>query len=404
MSEHTDEDVVRVERAATGGGVGRLSDGRVVFVRDSLPGELVSVSIIERTSSFARAVAQRILEPSAHRVTPPCRYAGAGGCGGCDLQHASFEAQVSWKRDVVAEQLRRIAGVDWPLVVTPTSVAPKGSRTRLRCAVDQEGRLALRAPRSHALVAVDPCWLMDERAGEAFATTWRNALEVEVRAIGDGPPFAVVRRAPGRSTKLDICTLNGARWDPAPPSRVGVGATHFSVSPSSFWQSHVQAPEMLLERVTRLAQVERGDRVVDLYSGVGLFAVPLAAAVGVTGRVVAVESSPHAVRDARSNGDGHGALRVRQAMVTPGLVTSLVGRGDVVVVDPPRSGLVQGVAAALSARGPRRIVYVSCDAATFARDLTVLLSAGFSLSHLEILDLFPMTEHVELVALLDFAT
>ncbi len=401
MSDSVD-DVVRVERPATGGGVARLSDGRVVFVRDSLPGELVSVDVTERTSSFARGSVRRVLEASPHRTPPPCRHAGAGGCGGCDLQHASSEAQQAWKRDVVAEQLRRISGIEWPLVVTSATASAMGSRTRLRCAVDADGRLALRSARSHELVAVEPCWLMSDRAAAAFETRWRNAVEVEVRAIGDGPPFAVVRINAGRSARYEFSSITGSRLDPAPISRVEVRGVHYVVSPSSFWQSHVSAPAMLVERVMNLARVDRGDRVVDLFSGVGLFSVPLASSAGPTGEVVAVEVSPHAVRDARVNGEGHRALRVRRSSVTPELVARLVGSRDVVVVDPPRAGLARGVAVAIASAMPRRIVYVSCDAATFARDLKVFLSAGFSLSHLEILDLFPMTEHVELVSLLDF--
>ncbi|MDE2281978.1 MAG: class I SAM-dependent RNA methyltransferase [Actinomycetales bacterium] len=401
MPDPTAEERVRIERPATGGGVGRLGDGRVVFVRDTLPGELVEVTIEQRTSSFARASLRRVLEPSADRVAAACRFSGAGGCGGCDLQHASSSGQTSWKEAVVAEQLRRVAGYDVaPSLVLPPS-PPHGSRTRLRCAVDDKGRLALRASRSHTLVPVNPCWLVDPRVAEAFTTTWSRAEEVELRAIGDAAPFAVVKRPAGRSVRYDVCDLRGHRIDPAPISRVLVSGTHYNVSPQSFWQSHVDAPSMLLDRVTSLAGLQRGDRVVDLYCGVGLFAVALAAFVGPGGRVVGVESSPHAVRDARENGTGHSGLRIRQAMVTADAARNLIGAGDVVVADPPRAGLAKGVAAAIVEQRPRRVVYVSCDAATFARDLKVFLSGGFSVSHMEILDLFPMTEHVELVALLD---
>ena len=403
MFDPADEEIVRIERPATGGGVGRLSDGLVVFVRDSLPGELVTVSVGERTTSFARAVARRVLEPSADRVTAPCRFSGAGGCGGCDLQHASVAGQALWKESIVIEQLRRIAGIDYsPALVHAPSTA-QGSRTRLRCAVDGDGRLALRASRSHSLVAINPCWLVDPRAQDAFSTVWTRADEVELRAIGDAPPFAVVKRHVGRTARFETCDLRGHRIDPVPFSRVAVGDTFYNVSPQSFWQSHVDAPSMLLERVLSLSGAQRGDRVVDLYCGVGLFTVALAAAVGTPGRVVGVESSPHAVRDARENGAGHSQLRVRQSMVTADVVRNLVGPTDIVVADPPRAGLAKGVAAAIADRRPRRIVYVSCDAATFARDLKVFLSSGFSVSHMEILDLFPMTEHVELIALLDIA-
>jgi 16S rRNA C967 or C1407 C5-methylase (RsmB/RsmF family) len=158
---------------------------------------------------------------------------------------------------------------------------------------------------------------------------------------------------------------------------------------------------MLLSKVLEFADVKTGDHVVDLFSGVGLFAVPLAKAVGPTGKVTAVESSAYAVRDARQNGDGLRHLKVKEWAVTPRSINDSVAPGDVVVLDPPRSGLAKGVVDALIRREPRRLVYVSCDAATFARDLKLLLAGGFELKKLEAFDLFPMTEHVELVALLD---
>ncbi len=395
-----DVEVVRAERPASGGAVGRLGDGRVVFVRHALPGELVRAVVLERTSRFARADAIEVLEASAERVTPPCRYAGPGGCGGCDLQHASAPAQASWKAALVGEHLRRLAGVV-PDARVETFSAAQGSRTRLRCAVDGEGRLSLRAVRSHDLVAVDPCWLADERLAPAFATSWRGADEVELRAIGDGEPFAVVRRRGARAA-TDVRSLVNTAIDPSTHSRVRVGSHVFDVSPQSFWQAHRDAPVVLSEAVLAAAQAEPGDHAVDLFSGVGLFAAGLARAVGPRGRVSAVESSPDAVADARVNLEGLGAVRVRAWSVTPRAVHDAVGEGDVVVLDPPRTGLARGVAAALVQRRPRRVVYVSCDAATFARDLTNFLDGGYAVRDLRILDLFPMTEHVELVTTLDF--
>jgi len=144
-----------------------------------------------------------------------------------------------------------------------------------------------------------------------------------------------------------------------------------------------------------------GDHVTDLFSGVGLFAVPLAKLVGPGGKVSAVEISPYAVRDARQNGDGLRQLRVREWAVAPRAVNDSVAPGDVVVLDPPRNGLAKGVVDAMVRRAPRRITYVSCDAATFARDLKLFLVAGYQLGDLRVFDLFPMTEHVEIVATLD---
>ncbi len=400
-STSTQRAVVRIERPASGGGVAHLEDGCVVFVRDALPGELVEVEIVQRTAKLARARARDVLEAHGQRVEPPCPYARAGTCGGCDLQHASTDLQGAWKSQVASEQIRRIAGLPVDGAMTEPATPARGSRTRLRCAVDGDGRLALRGWRSHRLVPLESCWLLDERAGAAFDVRWSGAREVELRAIGDEPPFAVVWPADGGAPWT--ADVSGKRVEPSRVAHVGVGGIDFRVSATSFWQAHVAAPVMLSERVARLSGVDAGDRVVDLFSGVGLFAAPLADLAGPDGRVIAVESSAGAVDDARHNLGARPQARVRLGAVDAARVTDTVREDDVVVVDPPRAGLGRRVAAALAYRRPRRVVYVSCDTATFARDLREFLVAGFGLDSLEILDLFPMTEHVELVALLDRA-
>ncbi len=395
------ETPVRIERPATGGGVGRLGDGRVVFVRHSLPGELVRVDVTETTAKFARADAVAILEASPERVAAPCAYAHPGGCGGCDLQHASPAAQASWKAALVSEHLQRIAGVTLDVTVIPSGLDPQGSRTRLRCAVNEDGQLCLRGARSHDLVAVDACWIASGAFAPAFATSWHGADEVELRAIGEGEPFAVVRQETHRGTMFEICSLHGEPLEPSTQSRVQVQGHYFSVSPRSFWQSHRAAPQLLLDTVLAFADVKPDEHVTDLFSGVGLFAIPLAKMVGPGGRVTAVESSPYAVRDARQNGDGLRQLKVREWSVSPRAINDAVSPGDAVVLDPPRNGLAKGVVDALIRRAPRRLVYVSCDPATFARDLKMLLAGGFALGEIRVFDLFPMTEHVELVSVLD---
>ena len=395
------DEPVRIERPASGGGVGRLGDGRVVFVRHSLPGELVRVHLSETTSSFARGDAVEVLEASAERVSEPCSYAHPGGCGGCDLQHASRAGQLSWKAALVEEHLRRIAGVTRSVEIIEAPGAAKGSRTRLRCAVDEHGHLGLHAARSHEVVGIDSCWVADELFAPAFSTSWEGAEEVELRAIGDGPAFAVVRRETARGTIYEVCSLRGEPLEPSTQSRVSVHGHYFSVSARSFWQSHREAPAMLLDSVISMADAVAGDHVVDLFSGVGLFGVPLAKIVGPGGRVNAVESSPYAVRDARQNADQLRQMRVREWSVTPRAINDSVSPGDLVVLDPPRAGLAKGVAQVLVRRAPRRIVYVSCDPATFARDLKILSAGGYVLNDLKAFDFFPMTEHVELIGLLD---
>jgi tRNA/tmRNA/rRNA uracil-C5-methylase (TrmA/RlmC/RlmD family) len=182
-----------------------------------------------------------------------------------------------------------------------------------------------------------------------------------------------------------------------------VGGRTYRISPGVFWQVHTGAAAALLSAVLSCAGDCRGASVVDLYAGAGLFSVPLAEAVGPAGSVLAVERDPRACADARHNGTGFPNLRIAEDMVTPELVASAVGRPDVVVLDPARAGAGTAVMRALDAHAPtlRRLIHVSCDPASFGRDVRVLLERGWSLTVLRAFDIFPMTEHVELVAALE---
>ncbi len=391
---------MRALRPATGGAVGRTDDGQVVFLRHALPNEFVRATVSEVAKSFVRADTTSVIEASSERVTPPCRYAHAGGCGGCDLQHASTEAQLEWKSQLVTEHLSRIAHLEWRVDVEEVGVPAQGSRTRLRCGVDENGRLGLRPYRSNELVTIDECWISASPFADAFDEEWPDAEEVELRAIGD-TYFAVARHDVGEESQFAVSTLGGAPLPADTSTMVRVGAHDYRVGPLSFWQSHRAAPDVLVRTVMKFADVAPGDHVVDLYSGVGLFTVPLAAAAGPTGRVTSVESSEDAVADAEFNTRHFRTVTLRDWRVTPRAINDTVSAGDVVVLDPPRNGAGKAVASALVRRAPRRIVYVSCDAATFARDLAVLLEGGYRLLQLRAFDLFPMTEHVELVGVLD---
>jgi tRNA/tmRNA/rRNA uracil-C5-methylase (TrmA/RlmC/RlmD family) len=266
--------------------------------------------------------------------------------------------------------------------------------------VDPNGRLGLRASRSHDVVELDSCWLAHPALQRAFGTDWTGFDEVELRAIGD-VAHAVARREDGADTIYEVVDLERRALPSSTVSRVNVNGRSFQVGPLSFWQSHVDAPQLLTRNVVELLEAAPGDHVTDLYSGVGLFAVALADVVGANGRVVSVESSRDAVGDAEVNAQGRRQLTVRNWAVTPRAINDSVAPGDLVVLDPPRSGAGKAVMGALMRRRPRRIAYVSCDAATLARDLKVALDAGYALVELRAFDLFPMTEHVELVAILD---
>lgn len=387
---------VEIDRVAAGGTVGRLDDGRVVFVRHALPGERVRVALTQERSRFARGDAIDVLSASPQRVVAPCAYAHPGGCGGCDLQHVEPAYQLEWKAAVVKEQFQRLAHLDVDVQVQSVGAA-LSSRTRLRCGVNDEGRLGLRQHGSDDIVPLAGCHVFSVRGNEAFMNDWEGAEEVEIRVMGDAA-FAVVTLEDGN---VVTATLDGLIDEEPQRSHVEVNGERFRISPLSFWQSHEMAPEILSREVLELAKVKRGGRVVDLYSGVGLFAVPLARRVGSDGRVLAIESSPSSAADARRNVADLSHVTIVEQRVTPRIIRDTVDHTTTVVLDPPRSGAGIAVMEALVQTRPERIVYVSCDAATLARDIRVLVDAGWNLSQLRAFDLFPMTEHVELVAALD---
>ncbi len=415
MTSPPSDDLVELDVgaiAAGGGCVARAPDGRVVFVRHTLPGERVRARITASASSYLRADAVEILSPSPGRIEPSCGHAGPGRCGGCDFQHVELGAQRSLKAALVGEQLARIAGIERSVEVEPVGSATTGLgwRTRVRLGITTSGNVGFRRHRSHDLEPVDDCPVVSPavRATGAFAARWPGASQLEI-ATGNGPGDAVITVVPrGRATprlpevaaeviRRDRTARSGAALHPQ------VAGRRYRVSAGVFWQAHTGAPEALLGAVLALVGDCRGQAVVDLFAGAGLFSVPLAEAVGDDGSVLAVERNRRACADIRINAAGIRSLDVLEAEVTPELVASTMGRADVVVLDPPREGAGAGVMTALAAQAPtlRRIVYVSCDPASYARDIRVLLDAGWSLGPLRALDIFPMTEHVELVSALD---
>jgi tRNA/tmRNA/rRNA uracil-C5-methylase (TrmA/RlmC/RlmD family) len=410
------DDIVVLEVGAPGHGgfcVARL-DGQAVFVRHALPGETVRCRITEVRPSYLRADAIHVLEASPDRVPAPCPHAGAGKCGGCDWQHVALPAQRALKAQVIVEQFRRLAGMDVVVDVEECG-APDGLgwRTRVGFAVDAQGRAGLRRHRSHDIHPIDTCLIAHPAVSELGVTDlpWPGAGSVEAIVSSTGQRAIVVeaRRsqtvaphhpdptvAVARRHKRDIVMYDG---DATVTERAA--GRDWRVSLQSFWQIHPASPETLVSTVHEYAAVQKGDHVLDLYAGVGLFAGALAALAGPSGRVVAVESSPAAVEDAVANlGE---TVDVRRALVEPGLVRAIsteMARVDVVVLDPPRAGAGRGVVEDIAAAAPRAVVYVACDPAALARDVASFATLGYRLEALRAFDLFPMTAHVECVALL----
>ena len=360
--------------------------GVVVFVRHAIPGETVVAEITEGAPGdrFLRGDAVEVLSASPDRVVAPCPASGPGGCGGCDFQHVSLAAQRRLKATVVSEQLSRLAGLDVEVKVEAVPGDEDGLRwrTRIQYAVGPDGRLGLRRHRSHDVVTVD-CLLAHPGLPYVAAAPEASAVEAIVTSTGQ----QLVVETPPRSDPTVL--------------RERVGDDIYTVTGSGFWQVHPGAAGVLRDAVVTALEARPGERVADLYAGVGLFALPLARAVGERGRVEVVESDPTAVEDARRNLAGLPAVRIHRGRVERVLGGPLRdGRLDRVVLDPPRAGAKRPVVDAISAAGPRRVVYVACDPASLGRDLGLFAAHGFALESLRAFDLFPMTHHVECVAVL----
>lgn len=341
----------------------------VVFVRHALPGERVVVEITELSKSFLRGDAVEVLEASPDRVPAPCPLAHPDGCGGCDFQHVALPAQRRLKADVVAEQLRRLAGTELDVVVE--AVEPTlGWRTRMQYVGLPGGGRGLRKHRSHDVVPVEECLIA---APDARVST--------------GSSTGAGGRAPSSSAEVVV---------------ERVLERDFKVAADGFWQVHPEAPRVLAETVLDMLQPRAGERALDLYAGVGLFSSFLAERVGRAGGVVSVEADRRASELA-----GENLAEFPQAAVRQGRVDQVLANGfgstrgvDLVVLDPPREGAKKKVVDAIAALGPRAIAYVACDPAALARDVAWFRDAGYALGDLRAFDLFPMTHHVECVALL----
>ncbi len=376
---------------AHGGHCVARSDGQVVFVRHSLPGERVVVEVtgVGPKERYLRADAVEVLDPSPDRVVPACPYAGPGGCGGCDWQHATVEAQRRLKSMVLGEQLQRLGGVARTVGVEQVPGDDDGARwrTRVRFAVDADGRAGLRRHRSHEVVGVSDCLIAHPGidAPGIVAQRWPGAEWVEA-STSASTAESDLRVHPGPVGKALNHRAAGRTW---------------RVSGGGFWQVHPGAADVLASCVSSMLAARPGEHVADLYCGVGLFAGALAPLLGPGGRVDAVEGHRRAAADATHNLSDLEVVSVHAEPVEGFLARGRLRRCDLVVLDPPRTGAGATVVEGVAGLSPRAVAYVACDPAALGRDVRTFAGAGYSLTQVRGFDLFPMTHHVECVALLE---
>ena len=411
-------------------GVGRLSDGRACFVPEAIPGEKVEVEIINARDRFANARLLRVIEPSGDRCEPLCPHYGT--CGGCQAQHMTYERALQMKRDRVYDAIKRLGGVEDPLV---SDTIPSEKTTLYR----NKAEFAFKGPYagafqagSHRVIDINACPLQTDEANEVFRFIKRNRgslpiayvvprmnvkgemlLTLSLEKPADISPLAdKLMKAFSYILSVHACLLNNRpahALDGACRRAAGTGefsetlcGLTFSVSPRSFFQvNHAQA-EKLYETAIEFADLKDTDNVADIYCGAGTISL---AAARHCAFVTGIEIVEDAVRDARKNAERNGLSD--KTKFYAGDAAEVYGRiykkqhFDCVIVDPPRKGMDEKVVNALLAAPPEKIVYVSCNPATLARDIKLLTAGGvFKFEKAVPVDMFPMTEHVESVACL----
>lgn len=417
---------LQIEKGVYGGRGLARSDGRVVFVSGALPGDRVRARVDKVKRDFAEAALEAVEEPGPARREPPCAHAAR--CGGCTYQPLEYEAQVALKRDVLVESLSRARVPFDGALLAVTNAPEQGWRWRARLHVGWEGVrpvLGFREEGSHALVDVERCPQLTPGLAQ-LADELRCALAADVAGLGgvealrlgeggDGVSRAAVIDVhrvldPQTASRLAarVPSASGLGWQGAGPGapfvRI-VGEPYlFTPRPHGVLRSHVlsffQGNGAMLEVLERaaLAPLAGARRVLELYSGVGLFTLPLAARAE---HVRAVEGAAWAAADARHNLAAFGHVQAIEAAVDHDAAEWAAGRFDAVLLDPPRAGAGPQVVDALARTRVTRVAYVSCDPTTLARDLARLRGHGFVLRSLHLLDLFPDTYHLETVAALE---
>ena len=351
-----------------GEAIGRHA-GMVIFIPFGLPGETVQVEIVEQRRSFCRGRIVTLITPAPERRAPRCQHFGV--CGGCTWQHIDYPAQLRFKRQIVHEQLVRIGKLAEP-PVQPCIASPAAYayRNHARLARSQQGAVGYRVAQSHTISAVHECPVLEPSLQEqlhGLTPSPAGRGDVELRA-----PMAPIR----------------------------VGGYDYTVSGDSFFQVNTAVAELLLVEVLAKLAARRDQRVLDLYSGVGLFTLPIAASGA---QVCAVESSKAACADARRNLAQFANAQVIESTVEQALTQRAIARQrwDAIVLDPPRAGVERTALLRIAALSAPRIVYVSCDPATLARDAQLLCSQGYALRNAQPFDMFPQTAHVETVAVFE---
>lgn len=385
---------------ANGGSCVARHDGRVVFVRYALPGETVRVRVVDERGSFWRAEVVEVIDPSPDRVDSLCPIAGVDGAGCCDLAFATPDASRRIKGAVVANQLSRLGGYHWRDEDSATaepvgSGAATGWRTRVRLDTTADGRPGFHRYHSADLVTDLGCAQLPSGMVDGLDDLRvPGGAQLHLALDSEGPRH-VVQSGPKNGRKSPTRVVDGQY-----EAVQRIGSRVWRVPVTAFWQAHREAAALYSDLVAGWAQLEPGMTAWDLYGGAGVFAASLAEQVGESGHVVTVDTSRGSSRSARAALADLKSVSVITDSVRRALATQHQ-RADVAVLDPPRTGANREVIDQIAAADVPRIIHIGCEAASFARDVGLYLRHGYHVEEIRVFDSFPLTHHIECVAVLN---
>ncbi len=399
---------VKLDKLTYGGdALGRLSDGRAVFVPFALPGETVSIRILDDKPGHVRAELVEVLEPSPERIAPKCKH--FGNCGGCQYQHLPYPAQLTAKTEILRDQLMRIGKIENPPV---KQIVPSASewnyRNHVQFHLTRDGKLGYVDAHSRSVIPVSECHLPDAPLNALWPrlefdpglglerVSLRLGMDDETMLVLESP------ETPELELEADLSVVHLTGDDAVVMAgddhlTMSVNNRLFHVSAASFFQVNTEMAGKMVEHLLTQLLVSPATILLDVYCGVGLFSAFFAPRVG---RLIGIESSPSACEDFAVNLDEFDNVELYEAPAEDAL-PALDVKPDAVIVDPPRAGLEKRVTDALLASGPARIAYVSCDPSTLGRDASRLIAGGYRLIQVTPFDLFPQTYHIESISIFE---
>ena len=391
-----------------GDALGRLPDGRAVFVPFVLPGEKARIAVRQEKRGHVRGELLEILEPSPQRIAPPCPHFTL--CGGCHYQHIPYEMQLAAKTEILRDQLQRIGGLaDIPLNPAIASPAPFNYRNHVQFHLDPLGKLGFQASRSSQVIPITQCHLPEPPLNEIWPLLDLEPVpgleRISLRLGADDDIQLILESSDGQLFEFSVEELPISAVHLSPAGAVVLAGSEvllmdilgrsFQVSAGAFFQVNTRLAEAMVRHILEILPLDPSTTLLEIYCGAGLFSAFLAPQVG---RLVGIEVSPAACRDFAENLDEFENVELYEA--SAGEVLRQVNfHPDVILADPPRSGLDHPTLDALLAQQARWLAYVSCDPATLARDARRLSSEGYRLVQVTPFDLFPQTYHIESISL-----